>query len=113
MSRIKANTIIINGLLKKMEIIANKIKVSGDIFINSLRNNSPVLYKIFAGEEMNENGSLDIIQKWILPLLTFSGSFYSYFSNIIVEYSIRYCRHRKYLFEAAKLLVEGPRIDND
>lgn len=111
MSRIKANMVIVNGLLKKMEVIANKLQTSGESFINSLQKNRGVLYDMYAGGEYEANNSLDVAQKWILPLLSFSSSFYSYFSNIIVEYSIFYCRHRKYLFEATKLLVE--RQEND
>lgn len=113
MSRIKANTVIVDGLLKKMDIIANKLEDSGNAFINSLRQNTSILYNIYSGGENEANNSLDIAQRWILPLLSFAGSFYSYFSNIIIEYSIFYCRHRKYLFDAARLLVERPETDNE
>jgi hypothetical protein len=111
MARIKANMTIINGLLQKMDIIAKKLESSGNLFINSLRQNSSVLVNIYSGGENEANNSLDVIHQCILPLLSFSNSFYSYFSTIIIDYAIFYCRHRKYLFEAAKLLVERPHID--
>jgi hypothetical protein len=113
MSRIKANMIVVDGLLKKMDIISKKLETNGELFINSLQKNKSVLYDIYSGGSFEANNSLDVAHKWILPILSFASSFYSYFSNIIVEYAICYCRHRKYLAEAAKLLVERENINDD
>jgi hypothetical protein len=104
MKKIKANSVIIDGLAKKMEIISERLEKSGYKFMESLRNNTPVLLQTPPSQNEAQN-NLYIIQQWITPLISIAGSFYSYFSTIIIEYSMSYCLHRKTLVEAAMILV--------
>jgi hypothetical protein len=103
MKKIKANAVMVEGIVKKMELTAEKLQKSGAKFMESLKDNSLRLLnnKIIAHAEE----SFDSVHQWITPLLSVSSSFYSYFSTVIIEYSLRYCLHRKALAEAAVLLV--------
>jgi hypothetical protein len=103
MKKIKANAVMVEGIVKKMELTAEKLQKSGAKFMESLKDNSSRLLnnKIISHAEE----SFDNVCQWITPLLSVSSSLYSYFSTVIVEYGLRYCLHRKALAEAAVLLV--------
>jgi hypothetical protein len=104
MKNIRANIVIINGLVQKMENISKRLNESGTKFIASLQKNMPVLLQIAAGsEEVQE--ALSVVQEWIIPLLPMSSALFSYFNNAIIDYSMQYCIHRKNLVESAMLLV--------
>jgi hypothetical protein len=107
MSRIKSNILYINDQVKRMELISKKIEVSGDRFCESLKKNTPMLMNLFGGgDNYNTRSLIEFSQELILPLLPVISSFYSYFSSLIINYSMYYCRHRKALFESAKMLVQ-------
>jgi hypothetical protein len=107
MSKIKSDMLLINESVKKMENISKRIQVSGNMFCESLKQNTPIIMKLFP-EESNSllQYSVEAAQELILPLLPVISSFYLYFSSLITNYCMYYCRHRKALFESVKLLVQ-------
>jgi hypothetical protein len=105
MSSIKSNILIIEGLAKKMDAVSKRIEISGNKFCDSLKRDTPALMNLTLGGEDNTRQIIDIAQKLIMPLLPIVNSFFSYFSSLIINYSMYYCRHRKSLYEAAKMLI--------
>jgi hypothetical protein len=110
MNNIKANSLIIEGLIRKMDSISKKLQISANKFCTSLRNNSSVIINLFSGGKSEAESSVVVAQNWIIPLLTMSNSFYNYFSTIIIDYSMYYYHHRKSLFEAAKILLTKSKL---
>jgi hypothetical protein len=106
MNRIKANSLIISGLVTKMEAIAKRLEVSGKKFCDNLQSNTPFLLKAITDED-NMRSGIDIARQLITPLLSVSSSFYSYFSSILLNYSLYYLKHRKTLYDAARMLCEN------
>jgi hypothetical protein len=104
MKNIRANIVIINGLVQKMENISKRLNDAGAKFIASLQKNMPVLLQLAPGSE-DVQEALSVVQEWIIPLLPMSSSIFSYYNNAIIDYSIQYCIHRKNLVESAMLLV--------
>jgi hypothetical protein len=105
MSRIKANSLVINALVGKMEVIAKKLESSGSKFCGSLQSNIPFIVKASSNEEGMMSG-IEAARELIIPLLSVSRSFYSYFSTVLLNYSMYYVRHRKALYESAVMLCE-------
>jgi hypothetical protein len=110
MNRIKANALIIEGLVRKMDVISKKLQISGDKFCNSLKRNSSILIDLYSGGFEEAQSSVAVAQEWILPLLSISNSFYNYFSTIIINYSMYYYHHRKALMEASKALLMSSKL---
>jgi hypothetical protein len=113
MSEIRENTLLINESVKKMESISKRIQVSGSMFCESIKQYAPTIMKLFPEENnLLLKYSIETAQELILPLLPVISSFYLYFSSLITNYSMYYCRHRKSLFEAARLLVQKEEESN-
>jgi hypothetical protein len=108
MNRIKSNSLIISGLVNKMETIAKRLEVSGKKFCDNLQSNTPFLLKAISSDKDDTKSGIDIARQLITPLLSVSSSFYSYFSSILLNYSLYYLRHRKALYNAARMLCENP-----
>jgi hypothetical protein len=113
MNKIKANTLTIEGLTKKMDIIAKRLQTSGDKFCKSLSANVPAIVNLYMGDSEKARDATETAKEWILPLLSLSNAFYSYFNSIIINYSMYYYHHRKALAEAAKVLIDKSRVEDN
>lgn len=101
---IRNNIIAVNNSIKKMESIAGKLENSSMYFLDSLKTNVPAIVKTVYGDEKWQK-SLEDINQYVVPLISVSCSIYYYFSTLIVDYGIRYCMHRKALFDSSLALL--------